>query len=411
MKKFSIIIMILLSVHSLSAQWIQQNPCFPEQGYFQDIFSLDQYHVWTVGSEWGSGTTDGGSTWEPLLIEYMNGIHFSDQFNGWATGDNGGIWHTDDGGIGFFATWEQQESGTDYNLENIFFVDSLTGWAVGWKDGYITWAYDIILSTKNGGNTWEIQYQGHSGGLSAIYFINDTTGWVAGWAGLLFTNNRGNDWSLASISGELVQSVFFTDILHGWIAGGYESSGFISFSSDGGITWEQQISDTIPVLHDITFVDSITGWAVGDSGTILYTSNGGLDWQYQESGTNLCLHSVSFGDLDHGWICGDSCIILYTSNGGIVGTDQLVQDPGFQVQVYPNPFSDQVSVEFEVTNPSRVSIELMNSLANIVWTKDLGTLPSGIYTNSLDIRHLASGIYFCRLQVGDQVVVKRLVKL
>jgi len=83
----------------------------------------------------------------------------------------------------------------------------------------------------------------------------------------------------------------------------------------------------------------------------------------------------------------------------------------FEVQSYPNPFSDQVNVEFEVIKPSRVLIQLMNSLRNILWTNELGIQPSGKHTQNLDIRHLASGIYFCKLQVGDQFVVERLIKL
>ncbi|MBN1199089.1 MAG: T9SS type A sorting domain-containing protein, partial [Bacteroidales bacterium] len=128
------------------------------------------------------------------------------------------------------------------------------------------------------------------------------------------------------------------------------------------------ILDSIPVLHDITFVDSMTGW-----------------------------------------ICGDSSIILHTDNGGIVGIDQSVQCPGVQVQVYPNPLSDNVNVEFEVTKPSRASIQILNAVGNIVWENDFGNQSSGKHTIHLDIHHLAFGLYMIRLQTGEQSVVKRIV--
>jgi photosystem II stability/assembly factor-like uncharacterized protein len=54
-------------------------------------------------------------------------------------------------------------------------------------------------------------------------------------------------------------------------------------------------------LWKCSFVDTINGWAIGDSGTIVYTSNGGLNWIAQNSKIREFMVSVSFYNLRLGW--------------------------------------------------------------------------------------------------------------
>jgi hypothetical protein len=80
--------------------------------------------------------------------------------------------------------------------------------------------------------------------------------------------------------------------------------------------WQAQQSNTEANLRGVWFVDSLSGWACGDTGTILHTSNGGEDWELQESGVSVDLEDVFFWDMDNGWVVGDNGTILYTSNMG-----------------------------------------------------------------------------------------------
>jgi photosystem II stability/assembly factor-like uncharacterized protein len=81
--------------------------------------------------------------------------------------------------------------------------------------------------------------------------------------------------------------------------------------------WVIQNSGTEKHIRSVSFIDSLKGWAVGDSGTILYTNNGGVNWQNQISNTSYGLNSVSFCDSLYGWAVGYGGIKLNTSNGGI----------------------------------------------------------------------------------------------
>ncbi len=78
-------------------------------------------------------------------------------------------------------------------------------------------------------------------------------------------------------------------------------------------------------LHDVQFVGSKIGYAVGAHGAILKTGDGGRSWQLVPSGTTSSLHSVCFLTDQVGWVAGrevvpfaglDAGVLLLTENGG-----------------------------------------------------------------------------------------------
>ena len=75
-----------------------------------------------------------------------------------------------------------------------------------------------------------------------------------------------------------VQSInfYFLNRRIGWSVFGSS----IYYTANGGELWVSQNSNTNNFLWDISFVDSTTGWAVGDGGTILNTSNGGTPVEF-----------------------------------------------------------------------------------------------------------------------------------
>ena len=74
-------------------------------------------------------------------------------------------------------------------------------------------------------------------------------------------------------------------------------------------------------LHDVKFIDSLAGWAVGDDGTIINTIDGGLHWTTQRSSTEHPLERIFFSDRTHGWAVGF---------GGTIVTYVTAQPPRMQ---------------------------------------------------------------------------------
>ena len=69
-------------------------------------------------------------------------------------------------------------------------------------------------------------------------------------------------------------------------------------------------------LNAVYFVDSQSGWAVGDAGTILKTTNGGQTWSVYTIPSQADLLDVFFYDASNGWAVGDNATFAKTTNGG-----------------------------------------------------------------------------------------------
>ena len=57
---------------------------------------------------------------------FLRALHFADSLTGWVAGDSGLILYTNNGGL----DWIEQQSNTNNNIKDIFFLDENRGWAI-----------------------------------------------------------------------------------------------------------------------------------------------------------------------------------------------------------------------------------------------------------------------------------------
>jgi photosystem II stability/assembly factor-like uncharacterized protein len=113
----------------------------------------------------------------------------------------------------------------------------------------------------------------------------------------------------------------FVDSLTGWAAG---DSGVIIHTTDGGHHWTRQNSSVHSDIVDIFFLDRRHGWALAwlvespPFGTaVLSTTNGGTTWERKTfAEENVFLGAVHFLDSLTGWMAGHPATIVSTTNGG-----------------------------------------------------------------------------------------------
>ena len=185
--------------------------------------------------------------------------------------------------------------------------------------------------------------------------------------------------------------MFFIDESTGWICG---SSGYIAKSTDGGDTWNTQVTNTEIYIQDVTFVDENNGWAVGRSGLILSTTDGGSTWVVDENPSSDHLLKVDFVNLLEGWAVGSNgTIVKYTSPNSSIDPELIDEN---LISIYPNPVLDFATIEINRnTKPEDISIYNMsgqkvnNDNIRKVDEKQYQfsrkNLPSGMYTLTLNI--------------------------
>ena len=78
----------------------------------------------------------------------------------------------------------------------------------------------------------------------------------------------------------------------------------------------------------------------------------------------------------------------------------------------PNPFNPSTKISFAVPKTSFVSVKIYNVLGNQAAVLFNGTASAGkTYDLLFDGSSLASGIYYCVLEIGEKIEVKKMILL
>jgi photosystem II stability/assembly factor-like uncharacterized protein len=141
---------------------------------------------------------------------------------------------------------------------------------------------------------------------------------------LAFSQNFWN--RIQSPTDDFLRTLHFADSLRGWVGG---DSGSIFYTSDGGLNWVQQQTNTINKIMRLFFLDDnracALAWVEGGEvdnlfyGTeILKTTNGGENWsveQYLEQ--DVFLRGIYFLDSLKGFAGGEPGKFVQTEDGGM----------------------------------------------------------------------------------------------
>jgi photosystem II stability/assembly factor-like uncharacterized protein len=339
----------LIYTTSVSAQWEWQNP-LPQGNNLNAIHFVDTLEGWAAG-DFGTvlHTTDRGLNWAILNIgttEYFNDLTFIGKDTGWIVG-YGMIYHTINGG----ESWIEQDMPGPLNCESVFFINVNDGWVVGsnynifhtqnggesWEEqesgmgSAYGWLYSVffinedigwtcghngvILKTEDGGNSWMQVNTGTNQGYSSIFFIDYEVGWATCYDGIFKSTDGGDSWALIN-SDVHGYSLFFSDILNGWISC---QNGKVYKTADGGISWELVPCEASGDLWDLQFVNCTIGFIVGGSQILSYNSELNY-WESLTIGFNSTARDLFFLNENEGWVAGSG--LHHTLDGGITWQEQ-----------------------------------------------------------------------------------------
>ncbi|MEX0867042.1 MAG: YCF48-related protein, partial [Pirellulales bacterium] len=294
----------------------------------------------------------------------INDVYFLDARHGWAVGERGAIWRTDDGGL----RWSQSESGVSCGLSSVCFLDEQRGWAAGgWTEPYTHLSHGVVLTTDDGGHSWQALNRTLLPAVRQIQFFSPTRGIAVGRtsphaaAGVFVTDDGGRSWSPLS-----------SDVRSTWLAAGLTStdSGLL-VGCDGvnatlagrSLRHGKPVGDRLRGLTAVKLIDQRQAWGVGEGGLLVQTTDAGKTWQthagrlpagaeacdfaaieivgdhvwiagspgsrllhstdrgktfhWQSSGQSVPLRAIQFVDPRRGWAVGGLGTILATSDGGV----------------------------------------------------------------------------------------------
>jgi len=358
----------------------------------------------------------------------LNDVYFADDQNGWAVGNTewywdgedykhyGAILHTADGGI----NWEEQGAeiyeGRDREFVAAQFLNSLNGWALAESKFPSDSIY--LAHTTNGGNNWEwvnTEIESMFGmGNGDVFFTDSLNGWAVGLK-VIHTIDGGNSWQEQSLPYPYdIYAADFTSSQTGWLAGER-----LYYTTDGGSIWQEK--DTRE-FNDIQFTDSLIGCLVGAGGTVMNTNDGGASWNLQtdEYVTLNTLRGVHFINDSTGWAAGDAgTIVKIINNEAYVEEDNQgtnIPDKVVLLQNYPNPFNSTTKIEYTIHKTAFVEISIYNSLGQLVKTLVKGAQKKGNHYVQWEGKNtsgqfVACGLYYYLLKTQGTTLYRKMLML
>jgi len=150
-------------------------------------------------------------------------------------------------------------------------------------------------------------------------------------------------WRLVSSQPNIfIRSLCFTDSITGYAAGsfineaGYFLHGVLLKTTNGGLSWLNITTDTMPDLSSVVFTNPSTGYLVSHS-QILKTIDAGAHWFPVFKGENYFLQTAYFFDSDVGFVTGIAGTVLKTTDSGL---NWNVLNSGTSAQLHSVFFTD-----------------------------------------------------------------------
>lgn len=301
-------------------------------------------------------TTDGGETWAP---KNLGEIHF---LSGLSCVNENLIFISSGNTL---LKSENDEDFTvvnsDFNYEEILFVNNEIGFAWRQPNGYIS-------KTEDGGEEWS-----ETMGVSPAGFLDEEIGFYYA-EGLYKTIDGGNSFDFVCIGGWFgLWDIYAVNENNVW--------GILA----GTLDWD-------PSSRGITKITS--------SGAGIYAED--IAW---ENNPEIGMLSIHFADETTGYIAGikNNKGTIWKNGTGINTMDTNEQEKNNEVKVYPNPVSDKVNIVFD--NPTKADIILTEITGKQVYNKNF------VNKNKITINTsgFPKGAYILSIKTQNQNFIKKII--
>jgi hypothetical protein len=256
---------------------------------------------------------------------------------------------------------------------------------VGSNIGGFTTYSAIVTRTRNGGDSWwelDVFSFPNANALTAFSFINPDTGY-------LFTNKF--DFFTPNDSSVLIRIHNFE------LVPIFGDSAWI-FSYD-------MITNFPEYITDCKFFSDHTAYCIGNNGPIYISPDDGVTWFKDYFGTNT-LFALDMLDKDNGYAVGEHGTILKKGIATAVNASGLALN---DLQVFPNPATDNITLMFSSNESTDVKITLSDLNGKIIIEEVKEKMLPGSNSIVLQTGLLTPGVYFVQLMSGEESATRKII--
>ena len=340
---------------------------------------------------------------DSLYISQDNGLSWQSTYKCWAakmkSSKNGLVYVAANSGLvksdDFGRSWEKLNINVPpYFISSFDVSDNDKVICAGTSTGEVYVSYDS-------GKVFQMVKTSDYNFVDAIKILDKNT-FIFDCGSLYYTNNGGKD--LTVVNDALIKNVtnFVTDNL-GYI---YLSSQNGIFKSINGFNWSQVLNASN--LAFLTTDRNSNIYAASLFGDIYRSTDHGKAWNSISKSSDATVY-VSFTTSPNGYLFyGSQDKGLYRKNIDIIKQEI---SKAYISQNFPNPFNTSTRIEYKVLRDSYVKLIIYDILGKEITTLVSEYRNQGEYYVVWNPSNLPSGIYFYKLQIGNETQTKKMVLL
>lgn len=408
----------LVTINSIFSQW-QTYYTAGSNITFIDVCLVDQNVIWACGT---SGTVvrsiNGGVSWSLLNIgntAYACYAIYSISSNiAWVAVDfYKRLYKTTNGGI----NWQEQIVITS-GIGGLHFFNQNTGIFISYDHVYGIDTSRLYI-TRNGGTNWyvspnspvtSILVEKYLGALDTNFvWITDNNKIYVLRGGL------DNAWEVHTIDtlNPYILASYFSDQNTGYVCdGGIGTQGFKLFrTTNSGINWSVYSSDSSTSVISLHFIPNSSLAFVNGGFNIAISTNNGVNWHHKVKYTyaldSMELWYMDAFDSNSVWIPANKGRLLKYNINYIGVLPISTQVPaGFSLsQNFPNPFNPATRISISLPASGDVSLliyDINGRLTQVILQDKF--LQAGVYYAEIDLKGLASGVYFYSMFFNNKTI-------
>ena len=168
-------------------------------------------------------------------------------------------------------------------------------------------------------------------------------------------------------------------------------------STDCGTTWHIAYDKSDPKLATVQY----------DS-TAEFTAPNASQWRTDSVNLNPYIGQSEVFINFHGITgYGNDLYVDDVNISKVVGINEVSIPVNF-INVFPNPFISNTTVEFSIENPENVSFDLYNILGEKVLSIDNKAYEAGKHKININANYLSQGVYYLHTMIGNQKFIQKL---
>ncbi|MCH2043421.1 MAG: T9SS type A sorting domain-containing protein [Saprospiraceae bacterium] len=184
-------------------------------------------------------------------------------------------------------------------------------------------------------------------------------------------------------------------------------------------TWLSGKERQINQLGEIHYVavrtdGNATNTGFGDLGSLLFR----LRSSAPVNGTSVMNTDICFSDfkaIDASGntisIGGECVTIQYTDSSAITSTPKLAQNTiDYQVSLMPNPTTGNIWLSYDLPEAQTTSVQIFDAMGRMLIEQAPNYTTKGEQQFLLETQDLNTGIYYCRVQIGQEIRTLKFVK-